>query len=262
MTISGMTGFARVEGEHAGLRWAWEAKSVNGRGLDLKLRTPSGFDMLEPQARALAQAKFKRGSLQVSLNLARDAAAPPPLKIDHALVESLLAAGQPYVDSGRVAPPRWDGLLSVRGVMQSEESVVDEEARAALEAALLDGFGKVLDGLAEARQAEGRMLAGVLGELANKLDAGIVAARATAAAAPAAALERIKQRLAALSPEVAMDDCGDAGGCVRRVGALGGACSGVAFAVEEAGAGGAAFGFFEPRADARGQYIELEVGRS
>jgi uncharacterized protein (TIGR00255 family) len=205
MTISGMTGFARVEGEHAGLRWVWEAKSVNGRGLDLKLRTPSGFDMLEPQARAAAQAKFKRGSLQVSLNIARDAGAAPPLKIDHALVESLIAAGQAYVDSGRVAPARWDGLLTVRGVMLSEESAPDEDARAALEAALLDGFSKVLAGLDEARKAEGRVLAGVFTQLADKLDAGIVAARASAAAAPSAALERIKQRLAALSPEVSMD---------------------------------------------------------
>lgn len=200
-----MTGFARVEGEHAGLRWAWEAKSVNGRGLDLKLRLPSGFDMLEPQARALAQGRFKRGSLQASLSIARDAGAAPPLKIDHALVELLIAAGQPYVDSGRVAPPRWDGLLTVRGVMQSEESTIDEDARAALEAALLDGLSKVLAGLDEARKAEGRVLAGVFSQLADKLESGIAAARASAASAPAAALERIKQRLAALSPEVSMD---------------------------------------------------------
>ena len=69
MTISGMTGFARAEGEQAGQRWIWELKSVNGRGLDLKLRLPPGFDALEPQVRAAAVAKFKRGSLQASLNL-------------------------------------------------------------------------------------------------------------------------------------------------------------------------------------------------
>ncbi|MDX2275980.1 MAG: YicC/YloC family endoribonuclease [Hyphomonadaceae bacterium] len=205
MTISGMTGFARVEGEHGGLRWAWEVRSVNGRGLDLKLRTPAGFDALEPQARALAQAKFKRGSVQASLSLTRDPAAAPPLKIDHALIEHLLRAGQIYVDTGRVAPPRWDGLLTVRGVMLSEESAVDEAARLALEAALLEGLGQALAGLDEARKAEGRVLAGVFTQLADRLDAGIAAARACAAAAPAAALERIKQKLAALSPEVSMD---------------------------------------------------------
>lgn len=206
MTISGMTGFARAEGEHAGLRWIWEAKSVNGRGLDLKLRLPSGYEALEPLARAQAQARFKRGSLQINLNFARDPAKATPLRVDTALLESLIAAGQPYVDSGRVAPPRWDGLLALRGVMLGEDAVAEtEEARGALEVALLAGLSLALDGLADARQSEGRMLAGVLGDLAAKLGDLIGAARASAAATPAAALERIRQRLAALAPDIAMD---------------------------------------------------------
>src|SRR5262245_10649490 len=86
MSISGMTGFARAEGEHAGQRWIWELKSVNGRGLDLKLRLPSGFDTFEAAARAAAGVRFKRGSLQATLTLARDAAAAPPVKVDIALV--------------------------------------------------------------------------------------------------------------------------------------------------------------------------------
>ncbi len=97
MSISGMTGFARAEGEHAGLRWIWELKSVNGRGLDLKLRLPPGFDGLEQPARALAGKTFKRGSVQATLTLARDAGAPPPVRIDAALLEKLLAAGEPLI---------------------------------------------------------------------------------------------------------------------------------------------------------------------
>ncbi|MGE0739714.1 MAG: YicC/YloC family endoribonuclease [Hyphomonadaceae bacterium] len=204
MTISGMTGFARTEGEHAGLRWIWEVKSVNGRGLDLKLRTPSGFDALEPLARQAASQRFKRGSLQASLTFARDVAAAPPIKIDFALVERLLQAGETFGD--RVAPPRWDGLLGVRGVVQSEDAAeLSEEARAALEAALVRGFTDALGELARARQAEGRMLAAALTDAADRMDALIAAARVSAAAAPAAALERIRQRLEALSPEVQLD---------------------------------------------------------
>ncbi len=77
MSISGMTGFARAEGEHNGLRWIWEIKSVNGRGLDLKLRLPSGYDGLEQGVRAAAAQAFKRGSLQATLSFARDPAARP-----------------------------------------------------------------------------------------------------------------------------------------------------------------------------------------
>ena len=201
-----MTGFARAEGEHAGLRWIWELKSVNGRGLDLKLRLPPGFDGLEQPARALAGKAFKRGSVQASLNLARDAGRAPPVRIDAALLEKLLAAGEPLIRAKRVKPPRWDGLLALRGVLVSEDAAeMSEEARTALEAALIAGFELALARLAEARAGEGRMLAAVLGELCERIDALIARARASAANAPAAALERIRARLAGLAPEVQLD---------------------------------------------------------
>jgi uncharacterized protein (TIGR00255 family) len=204
MTISGMTGFARAEGEHAGQRWIWEVKSVNGRGLDLKLRLPPGWDALEPAARAAASAKFKRGSLQASLNLGRDPSAAALLKVDLALVERLLQMGETFGD--RVRKPSWDGLLGVRGVVQTEDAQEQsEEERAAFEAALLAGFQDALAKLAEARQAEGRALRAVFSEAADRMEALIAAARASAAAAPSAALERIKQRLESLSLEVKLD---------------------------------------------------------
>ena len=69
MTFVSMTGFAESAGSHEGLRWRWEAKSVNGRSLDLRLRTPPGYDGLEPPARMLASERFRRGSLQISLTV-------------------------------------------------------------------------------------------------------------------------------------------------------------------------------------------------
>ena len=53
--LASMTGFARTEGNAAGLAWAWELRSVNGRGLDLRLRLPPGWDSLEPALREAAQ---------------------------------------------------------------------------------------------------------------------------------------------------------------------------------------------------------------
>ncbi len=206
MSISGMTGFARAEGEHAGQRWIWELKSVNGRGLDLKLRTPSGFDALEAPARAAAAKTFKRGSLQASLSLAREAAAAANVRVDAELVAKLIEAGAPFVAAKQVKKPTWDGLLGLRGVVLSDESAeLSEEARAAFEAALLASFNQALEALAAARMNEGRMLAGVLSEAADRLETLITAARASAAGAPAAALERIRQRLEALGPEIKLD---------------------------------------------------------
>ena len=67
--LSGMTGFARVTGEAEWGAWAWEAKSVNGRGLDVRVNTPPGFDALERAVKAAASRRFNRGSLQVSLRI-------------------------------------------------------------------------------------------------------------------------------------------------------------------------------------------------
>jgi uncharacterized protein (TIGR00255 family) len=206
MTLTGMTGFARAEGEHQGLRWIWEVKSVNGRALDVKLRLPSGFEALDPPARAAASARFKRGSLQANLSLARDPGAAPPVRIDVELVEKLLSAGTPFIEAKRVRKPSWDGILALRGVVVSEDAAeMSEEARAALIAALAKAFEQALDTLNDARRAEGAMLSGVLGDLATRIEQLIEAARASAATAPAAALERIRQRLEALAPEIKMD---------------------------------------------------------
>jgi len=170
MSISGMTGFARAEGEHEGLRWIWELKSVNGRGLDVKLRTPAGFDALDPPARAAIAARFKRGSVQVNLMLARDPGRAQPVRVDVELVERLLAEGEPFIKAKRVKRPRWDGLLAVRGVVLAEDAVELSQAdREALDAALLAGFDEALGQLAEARRAEGHTLAGVLRDGAERV---------------------------------------------------------------------------------------------
>ena len=89
--LSGMTGFARVTGEAEWGAWAWEAKSVNGRGLDVRVNTPPGFDALERVVKAAASKRFNRGSLQVSLRIELSDQAGGAT-IDHALLDTLLAA--------------------------------------------------------------------------------------------------------------------------------------------------------------------------
>ena len=69
MSLVSMTGFAEAPGAHGNVRWRWEVKSVNGRGLDLRLRMPPGFDSVEPAARMLAGERFKRGNIQATLTV-------------------------------------------------------------------------------------------------------------------------------------------------------------------------------------------------
>jgi uncharacterized protein (TIGR00255 family) len=179
-------------------------RSVNGRALDLKVKLPQGLDELEPKLRAAAAQRFKRGALQAALSVVR-LTGRVSVEIDTVLVEKLLSAGAPYVASGRVAAPSWDGLINVRGVLVGEEAVIDDDARGVRDGALFKAYERALDMLGEARRAEGRTLAAVLGDAATRMEALIAAARASAAAAPAAALTRLRQRLEGLAPEIKLD---------------------------------------------------------
>lgn len=204
MAASGMTGFGRADGEAAGWSWAWEARSVNARNLDLKLRLPAGFDALEPAVREAAQARFRRGALQVSLTLARPSAAQS-VTIDHALLDALIAAGAPYIARG-IAPPRWDGLLALRGVLVADDRAeLDAAARAALDAVLKAGLLVALDALAAARAQDGAAAGAALAAALDRIAAATAEAETVAAAQPAALAERLKARLGALAPEVQLD---------------------------------------------------------
>lgn len=206
MAISGMTGFGRSDGAAAGRRWVWEVRSVNGRGLDVKSRLPTGLEVLESAVREAAAKRFKRGSLQASLTTSRDAEAAGGASVDQAFVAKLIEAGAAHVAQGAVTPARWDGLLQVRGVLLSEDAFEDAvEARAALEAAAREGLGPAMDALAAARAQEGRVLAGVLEGVIDRVEALTSAARVNAATAPMALAAKLQERLAALAPDVQFD---------------------------------------------------------
>ena len=135
MALSGMTGFARAEGALGDWTWAVEARSVNGRNLETRFRGPPGFDSLERAARDGAQSRFQRGQLNVGLNAKRLESAGA-VRINREQMDRYLAAGADLVADGRAAPPRLDGLLALRGVIEADAGLDDPEALAALEQAM------------------------------------------------------------------------------------------------------------------------------
>lgn len=195
-----MTGFGRAEGASGAVSWVWEAKGVNGRGLDLKFRLPQGFDLIEPAARALAQARVRRGSLQIGLQVQRPQASGA-LRLEEAVLERLLALGAPLVAGGKATPPSLDGLLALRGVLVFEERAEGDDP-AALQEALLATLGEALDALDRSRRREGEALGQALGAHVEALVSLAAQARALAAAAPSSMLARLRERLAALGAEV------------------------------------------------------------
>jgi len=196
VNVTSMTGFARAEGDRLGIAWAWELKSVNGKSLDLRLKLAPGFDTLEPQLRAALAGRFRRGNFSASLMVTRTA--PAAVRVNRETLAQLVSLMNELAGEIEAAPPRIDGLLALRGVVE----MVEDEPEAVLEErryAVLDSWGFALDRLAEARAEEGARLGVVLHSQLSELDGLVEAASECAAAQPAAIRQRLLTALAGLS---------------------------------------------------------------
>ena len=89
MSIASMTGFARAEAASGERQWIWELRSVNGRGLDVRCRLPTGYDALDPVVRAAVAQRCKRGNVSVSLTEGRQQR--PPLSLNREAFGQILA---------------------------------------------------------------------------------------------------------------------------------------------------------------------------
>ena len=158
-----MTGYARAQGSDDRRRWVWEARSVNGRNLEIRCRVPQGFDRLENPARNAVGGRLKRGNVSLTLTIASEQQGKP-LRVNRALLAELSVLVEEVRKGTGAAAPTADGLLRVRGVIEEEEqSTESEEALAALDRALAATLDEVLKALVAARAAEGKALSSVIG---------------------------------------------------------------------------------------------------
>ncbi|MEM1140764.1 MAG: YicC/YloC family endoribonuclease [Pseudomonadota bacterium] len=205
MALSSMTGFARTEGVHEGVRWVWEVRSVNGKGLDLRLRLPSGFESLEAPLRTLAQNALKRGSLQASLQVRTDAA-QSELAVNEAALAQVLGLMKSIGETVAVAPPRAEAILALRGVLETRETG-DEAAREATLAALKQGFEQTLESLVAARKEEGARLAALTASIFDEIEALVLQASGEADGQVDAIRDRLAKTLADLGgPDLVAED--------------------------------------------------------
>ena len=195
MAPSSMTGFARAAGQNEALSWTWEVKSVNGRGLDARLRLPGGFEALEPKLRAALAARLRRGNVHVTLQVRRMAVAAG-LRVNDEMLDWLV--GEVRRLEGRLglnaAPVDPAALLAMRGVIEVEE----EDPAALLEtagAALLESFETALDELVAMRRAEGARLAEALRAQVDRIAELAKAARDNPARSPEAIRARLREQV-------------------------------------------------------------------
>jgi uncharacterized protein (TIGR00255 family) len=195
--IASMTGFARLESRDGPFRDVWEIRSVNGRNLDIRCRLPPGLEALDPLVRAAVPRFCRRGSVSVTLTVDRTGAAPR-VRINRELLDQLLALGGELQATGVAAPPRVDGLLAVRGVIEAAESEDDPAGQQERVARLAAGLDQALGQLQAMRLAEGARLAALLEEQLAEIARLTAEAAGTAAAQPARLRERLRQQLATL----------------------------------------------------------------
>ena len=197
MAINSMTGFAREAGAIGPFQWAWEIKSVNGRGLDVRLRVPPGFEGFGEDARAQVQKALGRGAVQLNLALTRSAGSPRIRINESALALLAEALGRLRLLDG-MRPPSVDGLLAVRGVVEVEDEPEDETARAALGRELGAAVSRLIAALEETRRAEGRALAAIVEGHLAAMERLVAAAEAAPARQADAVRARLETQVAAL----------------------------------------------------------------
>ncbi|MGX9354198.1 YicC/YloC family endoribonuclease [Roseobacteraceae bacterium S113] len=181
-----MTGFAAAEGQFEVFNWSWELRSVNGRGLDVRLRVPDWVSGLEMALRKRLGAALGRGNVTLNLRLGRAGSDTAP-RVNPVMLEAMLTAlgeveAMAMGQGQSLAPATAADVLALRGVLDTSEATTDAEGVAALLTALLADFEPVLDSFLATRAQEGAALhAMISGHLDEIADLTIAAGRAAEA---------------------------------------------------------------------------------
>lgn len=168
---------------------------MNGRGLDFRFRAPIGYEGLEVGARTLAAERLKRGSLQVVLTVAADESTRG-FRVDAAALADAVRIAKRVAEETGLAPARVDGLLALKGVVvQEDNAALNDEARMARDAALLESLADAFDLLVRARSAEGAKLEAILLKQISDIERLTAEAGALAAQQPLLLRERMMAQL-------------------------------------------------------------------
>jgi len=198
MTVS-MTGFAARKGQIHGYAWVWDIRSVNGKGLDLRLRVPDWIEGLEAALRADLGRALQRGNVSLSLKVSKDnGEADGALRVNHAVLIQMLAAlgevERAALNAGvTLAHASHADILGMRGVL--DQSTTDDDT-AALRAALLADLAPLLADFQAMRAAEGAALRQVIQTQLTLIDRLTADAGTEAAARKAAANTTLRAALA------------------------------------------------------------------
>ena len=201
--ISGMTGFGRADGALDGWTWSVEARSVNGRNLEVRFRGPNGFDNLERLAKTATQARLSRGQVTLGVQARRSDVGAAAVRVNEAVLARYLEIANALAEQG-TTPPSADGLLALRGVLDvPDDDTDDAEARAPVEAAMAATIELALDALKFSREREGDQLTPVIIAFIDRIETLTRSAEGEAAAQTLQVRDRFARRMTELAPNLA-----------------------------------------------------------
>ena len=203
--LASMTGYARAAGAVEGTSFACEVKSVNGRGLDIRLRLAPGFDALESDIRQLIGRQVTRGSLTFNLTVEREGAGGD-LLINRQALATVLEAITELSGAVAAAPPRLDGILGLRGVLEQRDRPLSADAEEALTAAILAAAGEALAALVQSRRQEGAHIAVVLLDRLAEIEALVARAEIHPARSREVILNRLRQQVADIAADITIPE--------------------------------------------------------
>ncbi|MEM8877328.1 MAG: YicC/YloC family endoribonuclease [Pseudomonadota bacterium] len=198
-TIQSMTGFGAADGQLSnGAAFSWTLRSVNGRGLDLKMRLPTLAEPLEQSLRERLGKALARGSVSVNLSLRDAADEAPQLTLNRDVLAAVIAASEAIRAEVGGEPPSTEALLAVRGVLETASTTPDPEEDEQRRQALSDAFDEALQGLVASRCSEGAALGETLSGLLSDIDTATGEADALPSRSPEAIAIRLKKSVAEL----------------------------------------------------------------
>jgi len=207
--LQSMTGFASGKGEMAPFSWTWEIRSVNAKGLDMRLRVPDWIEGLETTLRARLSKALGRGNVTLSLKVQREETGGA-LQLNAATMDSMMRVVAQVNAAAEargmvLAPVTAVDLMGLRGVMEQGSS---EDENKALGTAVLEGFAPVLAQFLEMRGNEGAALHEVLTRtvdeiesLTDQADAAIAGRKEDMEEALRNALARVMQNVEAMDAD-------------------------------------------------------------
>lgn len=194
MPLNSMTGFGRADGTFEGVNWVWEVRSVNGRGLDVRSRLPPGFEAVEQRMREAVARRVSRGNVTIGLQVQR-LQGDVEVRLNEAVLDQVLRAAEKVQQRTGCAPASAEGLLSIRGVLETAEPLADEAKIAARNLAVLESLETALDGLLAVRAAEGERLAATLETQLAEVERLVALVRKHPARSPDAISARLAEQV-------------------------------------------------------------------